>query len=429
MATLLATVSLEGVSGYDGMKLDGGGSVQLYYDGQHLVESVDDRKIPVALAVFSTPKYSSSTFAVSSETTDPIDIEEQKATLSFTTVPESGTLTVLHIPESPTSPDLFLLDAFWQIESSFAAGSFAAEITLGYDDSLLAGTSVAESDLGVFYDSGNGWEEAAASAILAHDIDANTITVATNHFSDWTVGVSVKPAVYSLGETLISTEQNNGSFTEGLTHWEQTDGTFVVATENPWDADGYHVKGTDGNPGTLSQSFDLTAHADQLTTLSCTATGSVQVDVDGAEHYQVRLLATDNTAEIVAEVGTDWLYHPDGYIQVSRSLNLPAETAELTLALSAKRSSGQFSDVDFDNVSLSWSCDEEMPLTLGETLISTEQNNGSFTEGLTHWEQTDGTFVVATENPWDADGYHVKGTDGNPGTLSQSFDLTPMQTS
>ena len=82
----------------------------------------------------------------------------------------------------------------------------------------------------------------------------------------------------------------------------------------------------------------------------------MQVDVDGAEHYQVQLLATDNTGAIVAEVGTDWLYHADGYIQVSRSLNLPAETAELTLALSSPSVPVAVSDVDFDAVTLIIDC-------------------------------------------------------------------------
>jgi Ca2+-binding RTX toxin-like protein len=57
MAQALSDTSLYGVLAHNGLRFDGGGSVQMYYDGEYLVSSSDDpdRKVPAGLIVYSDP--------------------------------------------------------------------------------------------------------------------------------------------------------------------------------------------------------------------------------------------------------------------------------------------------------------------------------------------------------------------------------------
>lgn len=188
MAILLRDIDLDGVSAYDGIRFDGGGSAQMYYDGRYLVSSSDepDRPVAAGLIVYSERISSHETYFVPQGTPSPIESPSQRIAFDFSVTNTGGTLDVIQYAGCPNhDKEWNFLNTYWDISTTLPNNTFNTIVTFNYYEGDLLQAAIYEDNLKVYYDSGNGWAEAT---IVNADSVNNTISVETSHFSQWALG-------------------------------------------------------------------------------------------------------------------------------------------------------------------------------------------------------------------------------------------------
>ena len=111
----------------------------------------------------------------------------------------------------PNSQGFDVLGNYYEITSNLANGDFSATITIAYpdadNDGFVDGTNINENDLKVYYFNSTGWNEIPK---LSQDTTANTITIASDHFTLFAVMAPVAPVT-----TTTTTGTDGGNITGG----------------------------------------------------------------------------------------------------------------------------------------------------------------------------------------------------------------------
>lgn len=173
--------------------------------------------------------------------------------------------------------------------------------------------------------------------------------------------VSVETGIQE--EILIShlppNPQRNGGFEENLTWWSSSGGSFDIATDEPNTGSSY-VKGTSAEEAYLYQDVDIRQYSEQISTGLIGANLQVWLHNGNSEEYKIKIVFLNSNRQFISDNSSEWSQHDGGYQDKSRHQEvLPANTAFIRVELHARRFSGDYTDVDFDDVTLKLLISEE----------------------------------------------------------------------
>jgi murein DD-endopeptidase MepM/ murein hydrolase activator NlpD len=197
-----------------------------------------------------------------------------------------------------------------------------------------------------------------------------------------TVTPEPSPTPAPTTEILLSPTVNNGGFESGnLDGWQQQGGNFVIDTENPHGGT-YYVRGTSAVEATLYRSFSLESYRTQIDQNLGSAYFSTWIDVGKSENYRFAVRFVNESGVDLWNFDTGWSYHAGGYEKIFGDIDtIPAGSSEVFVEVGAKRFSGDFTDVDFDdfNLTLQFGTLPPPTPTYTPTPIPTFPNCGEYT--------------------------------------------------
>lgn len=156
---------------------------------------------------------------VINEIANTFDFSKQKLQIVFTEVLDIGTELSVDFHEEVINfgdnlDELSLLPNFWDLETSIEENTFQAEVSFEYNQEFVNFLEDSDSNLAVYYynPENNLWEVQESQV----DIENNTVTFTTNHFSRYALGLTKKPTLEELYMSLSTLIKDSG-----LSRWEQ----------------------------------------------------------------------------------------------------------------------------------------------------------------------------------------------------------------
>ena len=163
---------------------------------------------------------------------------------------------------------------------------------------------------------------------------------------------------------LPPTPQRNGGFEDGLNFWSQSGGTFDIDTDAPNTGLSY-VKGTSAEEAFLYQEIDIRQYSAEIVDGLIGAELKVWVHNGNSEEYKIKIVFYDANHQFISDNSSEWSQHDGGYQEKNRHQEvLPPDTIFIRAELHARRYGGDYTDVDFDDVTLKLLISEPSPQEL-----------------------------------------------------------------